>query len=249
MNGLSYCLALYQTWEIPQFPGLLLRWLCFPESCPATVRLPEIFASRRQAVLLIPSALHWSRSPDDHHPQICNSGGLQTLTPILNTICTKKSSNIFYNILRKLPVTALILWLFQNFLAKKFVSFCLFCRIREFFIGYIDTLFAFMIKIYQSFLHFTQIDSDMSITENGKAAGKPAAFGGNMWESNPPGRLLAPLNGFEDRGAHQHPSTPMGFGIVAQLFSKSKPFFRNYSRNPRCRYRRSPSFLVILFLS
>ena len=44
---------------------------------------------------------------------------------------------------------------------------------------------------------------------------KPAAFGGNMWESNPPGRLLAPLNGFEDRGAHQHPSTPMGGCIVA----------------------------------
>ena len=42
--------------------------------------------------------------------------------------------------------------------------------------------------------------------------------GGNMWESNPPGRLLAPLNGFEDRGAHQHPSTPMGLRIVAQLF-------------------------------
>ena len=54
---------------------------------------------------------------------------------------------------------------------------------------------------------------------------KPAAFGGNMWESNPPGRLLAPLNGFEDRGAHQHPSTPMGSGIVAQLFQKSKLFF------------------------
>ena len=58
-----------------------------------------------------------------------------------------------------------------------------------------------------------------------KPQAKPAAFGGNMWESNPPGRLLAPLNGFEDRGAHQHPSTPMGVGIVAQLFSKSKPFF------------------------
>ena len=31
-----------------------------------------------------------------------------------------------------------------------------------------------------------------------------------MWESNPPGRFLAPLTGFEDRGAHQHPATPMG---------------------------------------
>ena len=37
-------------------------------------------------------------------------------------------------------------------------------------------LFAFMIKIDQSFLRFTQIDSDMSITKNRKAAGKPAAF-------------------------------------------------------------------------
>ena len=34
-------------------------------------------------------------------------------------------------------------------------------------------------------------------------------FGGNMWELNPPGRFLAPLNGFEDRGTHQRPSTPI----------------------------------------
>ena len=62
--------------------------------------------------------------------------------------------------------------------------------------------------------------------------------GGNMWESNPPGRLLAPLNGFEDRAAHQHPSTPMGSGIVSQAFQKSKPHFPgfpDYSGNPRCR--------------
>ena len=143
----------------------------------------------------------------------------------------------------------MILWSFQNFSFKKYWSFLHFSRNREFFIGYIDTLFAFMIKFYQSFLHFTQIVSDMSTVENDKAAGKPAAFGGNMWESNPPGRLLAPLNGFEDRGAHQHPSTPMGSGIVAQLFSKSKPFFLFYSRKPKCRYRKSPSFLVIRFLS
>ena len=60
-----------------------------------------------------------------------------------------------------------------------------------------------------------------------KAAGKILRLsGGNMWESNPPGRLLAPLNGFEDRGAHQHPSTPMGCGIVARFFKKSKSFFQ-----------------------
>ena len=107
---------------------------------------------------------------------------------------------------------------FSNFITKKFDTFLHFFLNWEIFIGYIDTLIAFMIKFYQSFLHFTQIVSDMSTVENDKAAGKPAAFGGNMWESNPPGRLLAPLNGFEDRGAHQHPSTPMGLRIVAQLF-------------------------------
>ena len=32
-----------------------------------------------------------------------------------------------------------------------------------------------------------------------------AFFGGNMWESNPPGRFLAPHNGFEDRGAQPAP--------------------------------------------
>ena len=37
--------------------------------------------------------------------------------------------------------------------------------------------------------------------------------GGNMWESNPPGQLFTTCNGFEDRGAHQHPSTPILFII------------------------------------
>ena len=32
-----------------------------------------------------------------------------------------------------------------------------------------------------------------------------AGFGGNMWESNPPGRFLAPHNGFEDRGTQPAP--------------------------------------------
>lgn len=39
------------------FVRLLLRCFRFPELCQVTVRLPEIFASRRQAALLIPSAL------------------------------------------------------------------------------------------------------------------------------------------------------------------------------------------------
>ena len=43
-------------------------------------------------------------------------------------------------------------------------------------------------------------------------------FGGNMWESNPPGRFLAPLTGFEDRGAHQHPATPMDRHHITVLF-------------------------------
>ena len=34
-------------------------------------------------------------------------------------------------------------------------------------------------------------------------------LGEGMWESNPPKKLLTPITGFEDRGAHQHPSTPM----------------------------------------
>ena len=34
------------------------------------------------------------------------------------------------------------------------------------------------------------------------------AFGGNMWESNPPRQLFTTLTGFEDQGAHQHPSAP-----------------------------------------
>ena len=48
------------------------------------------------------------------------------------------------------------------------------------------------------------------------------AIGGNMWESNPPGRLLAPLTGFEDRGAHQHPATPICLYSIAQAIEKSK---------------------------
>ena len=52
-------------------------------------------------------------------------------------------------------------------------------------------------------------------------------FGGNMWESNPPGRFLAPLTGFEDRGAHQHPSTPMDGHCITVPF-KMQAFFTFY---------------------
>ena len=33
--------------------------------------------------------------------------------------------------------------------------------------------------------------------------------GGSAWESNPPGMGLPPHNGFEDRGRHRAPSTPV----------------------------------------
>lgn len=37
-----------------------------------------------------------------------------------------------------------------------------------------------------------------------------------MWESNPPKRLLTPRIGFEDRRAHQHPSTPISVSCCIQ---------------------------------
>ena len=52
-------------------------------------------------------------------------------------------------------------------------------------------------------------------------------FGGNMWESNPPGRFLAPLTGFEDRGAHQHPATPMESHHITDI-SKMQDYFIFY---------------------
>ena len=60
----------------------------------------------------------------------------------------------------------------------------------------------------------------LSIDKRSKYTPQPSAvgyiyFGGNMWESNPPRRFLANITGFEDRGAHQHPSTPMGADIIA----------------------------------
>ena len=47
--------------------------------------------------------------------------------------------------------------------------------------------------------------------------------GGNMWESNPPGQLFTTCTGFEDRGAHQHPSTP----------DKMLPYRREKGKSPR----------------
>ena len=54
-------------------------------------------------------------------------------------------------------------------------------------------------------------------------------YGGNMWESNPPGQFFATLTGFEDRGAHQHPSTPMSAPIIAWALRNCKCcFLRNF---------------------
>ncbi len=40
-----------------------------------------------------------------------------------------------------------------------------------------------------------------------------------MWESNPPGKLPTPHTGFEDRRAHQNPSTPVqGLTLLSIAF-------------------------------
>ena len=53
-----------------------------------------------------------------------------------------------------------------------------------------------------------------------KTIGFPMVLiGESMWESNPPGQLLTTCNGFEDRGAHQHPSTPIRSAIIACTYS------------------------------
>ena len=60
------------------------------------------------------------------------------------------------------------------------------------------------------------------IKETASTMEAEAVIGGNMWESNPPGRFLATHNGFEDRGAHQHPSTPVDFRIIQYAANKCK---------------------------
>lgn len=47
--------------------------------------------------------------------------------------------------------------------------------------------------------------------------------GGNMWESNPPRKLLTPRTGFEDQKAHQHPSTPKAFYSANISFATNCP--------------------------
>ena len=43
-----------------------------------------------------------------------------------------------------------------------------------------------------------------------------------MWESNPPRQLFTTNNGFEDRGAHQHPATPIRVKIITHFASFCK---------------------------
>ena len=91
-------------------------------------------------------------------------------------------------------------------------------------------------KLISKFLHFNQRSLYKAKSQNDtKQKNRPGKlrfrgdFGGNMWESNPPGRFLAPLTGFEDRGAHQHPATPMG-NHCNTAFSKMQALFWNLSK-------------------
>ena len=51
------------------------------------------------------------------------------------------------------------------------------------------------------------MEFDYRATESGVL--KRKSLGGSAWESNPPGMGLPPHNGFEDRGRHRAPSTPV----------------------------------------
>ena len=81
-----------------------------------------------------------------------------------------------------------------------------------------------------------------------------------MWESNPPKELFTPITGFEDQGAHQHPSTPVCNAILSHVSDLCNRFFLKinffYSSSLGAiagkagpGRRMSPSFLRILFLS
>ena len=53
-------------------------------------------------------------------------------------------------------------------------------------------------------------------------------YGGSMWESNPPKKLLTPHAGFEDQRAHQDSSTPkLGTkSIIQQILTFFKHFLQ-----------------------
>ena len=77
-------------------------------------------------------------------------------------------------------------------------------------------------------------------------------YGESMWESNPPGQLLTTCNGFEDRGAHQHPSAPKCVSIIACRIPIRQAQNAHYAcagGNPRLSRRKSPSFFVMPVLS
>ena len=61
-------------------------------------------------------------------------------------------------------------------------------------------------------------------------------FGGNMWESNPPGRLLTADTGFEDQEAHQHLYTPEG--IIQQFVCDCNREFNHHPRQTHEKIRR-----------
>ena len=145
MNRLSYCLALYQTWEIPRLGELLLRCLRFPELCPVTVRLPEIFASRRQAALLIPSALPFADllCPSSTSYELEGLGLVATLVNIklhfLSKIKCKHFTIVFVN--------KILLWFsafFHNFSVYISHSLCVCASISN----TILSIFADSVVIY-----------------------------------------------------------------------------------------------------
>ena len=83
--------------RFPGFAGLLLRCLRFPELCPATVCLPEIFEVRRQAAPLIPSALPFADLlyPSSTSYELEGLGLLATLVIIKLYFPQKIKCNIF----------------------------------------------------------------------------------------------------------------------------------------------------------
>ena len=97
-------------------------------------------------------------------------------------------------------------------------------------------LFAAFSQLFSKFppsfppkiLSFAQISF---LVKTGRRKRQPVP-GGNMWESNPPGQFFATLTGFEDRGAHQHPSTPMSGNYSNTPTAEMQAGFTPFCRHP-----------------
>ena len=148
MNCLSYCLALYQTWEIPRSFELLLRCLRFPELCPVTVLLPEIFASRRQAVMLIPSALRPAQISWRPSSTICSLGWAANPRMYIKHYLTQKIKINFSLSDRKTPGNNLDFVIFLELFYRKVWPFLAFhSKSRIFY-----QLYRCTFRIYDKFL-------------------------------------------------------------------------------------------------